>query len=234
MAVQRLTLAQITAQILNLYGVYQSADAWWSSDANLYKYINRAGQNIPIKVGMLLKSNKPVLIDFWRDTVTSATSGTSLYIAASASTGYLPTDYYHYESFYDLTNKRPVYVIDNPVRHIRTIELLKNKPAGPPEAIELNDMTLNSTTWCRQFTIYPSTISGVTPSISLVYYRLPATMAGSDASAEYPDAPVEFHSLWVYGPLLDLMAPNHANYERVKLLHDELIGALAAHAKVLN
>jgi hypothetical protein len=228
-----MTLNQIRDEILHITGNASSATAFWGSDANLFIYINRVGQNIPIKVGMVLGANgKPVLIDFWKTTATSATTGSGLMIATSSSTGYLPVDCYYPETFYDLTNKKPVYVIHDPLKHWRQIEYLKNNPAGPPEAIELLDTVTNSTNWQRRFTIHPSTLASITPSMQLSYYRLPATMPGVDGTAEYPDAPVEFHSLWVYGTVVELMARNDPNYDRYKGLHDEVIQALASHARI--
>lgn len=235
MAVQRLTLNQIRDQVLHICGAAASTSAYWASDANMFKYINRVGQSIPLKVGLVLGANgKPVLIDFWKTTATSATSGTGLVIAASSSTGYLPVDCYYPETFYDLTNKKLIPVIYDPLRHHRQVTALKQAPAGPPEAIELLDMATLSTNWQRKFTIHPATASGVTPSVQLNYYRIPASMPGVDGDAEYPDVPVEYHPLWIYGTVMELMARSDPNYDRYKTLHDELIQSLAGRAKVAN
>lgn len=235
MAVQRLALSDITTIILQICGYSASTAAPWASDANLYKYINLAGQNIPIKVGLVLEAKgRPVLIDFWKTTTTSATSGTGVVVAAASATGYLPVDCYYPDVFYDLTNKKTLYPIRNAAKHQRQITALKNAPAGPPEAIELLDMVLNSTNWQQKFTFLPATATGVTPSIQLDYYRMPASMAGSNPTTEYPDCPVEFEALWIYGPVLDLMAPTDPKYDRYKVMHDELIQAVAAKARVVG
>lgn len=234
MAVQRLTLNQIRDEILHITGAASSATAYWGSDANLFLYINRVGQSIPVKVGMLMDSPKAVLIDFWKSKADSSTTGTGLVIAAGSSTGYLPVDYYYYDSFYDLTNKNAIDVIENPAKRRRSIELLKKKPAGPPEAIEILGMALNGSNWHRSFALVPSTVSTVTPSVQLVYYRIPASMPGADGTAEYPDAPVEYHPLWIYGTVVELMARSDPNYDRYKLLHDELIQALAKQARAVR
>jgi len=190
---------------------------------------------------MVLAPDDPTaigLVDFWRKRVTSATSGTGLLIAANSSTGYLPTDYYYYESFYDNTAKNTLDVIHNPSRRSRSVEALQKKANGPPEAIEILDVTTDgSSNWRRQFTIYPSTLSGVTPSIDLVYYRVPASMPGSSPTTEYPDAPVEFHPLWIHGTVMELLGrldPNSAAYDRAKMAHDEMIQAIARQAKVVR
>jgi hypothetical protein len=237
MAVQRMTLANVRDRILQVFGVTASTAAFWSSDANLYTYINMVGQSIPTKVGMLLAPDKPgskVRIDFLRTKATSATTGSAFVIAASSSTGYLPIDYYDYESFYDNTAKRRVDVIINPSARASTIERLKKNPAGPPEAIEILGMTTNGTYWQRAFTIHPSTVTSITPSMELVYYRIPASMPGADATAEYPDAPVEFHPLWVYGTIMELMARADPQYDRFKTLHDEIIQAIARQSRVVG
>jgi len=168
MAVQRMTLNMIRDQVLNIYGVTASTAAPWTTDANLYEYINRAGQTIPVKVAMVVSPDDPsakVVIDFWRTQATSATTGSGLMIATSASTGYLPIDFYHHDTFYDLTNKKPLRVIENSASRSRHVENLKKAPAGPPEAIEILGMTTNSTNWQRMFTIWPSTETGKTPSV---------------------------------------------------------------------
>lgn len=229
-----MSLANIRDRVLQICGVASSTDAFWGNDLLLYRYINTVGQSIPIKVGMLLKTNQPVLIDFWRTKVNSATTGSSLVIAASSSTAYLPIDYYHYASFYDLTAKRPIPVIISTGRGQRNIDNLRKKPAGPPEAIEILDMTTNGTYWQRKAQLVPDTPSGVTPSVELVYYRVPASMPGSNPNAEYPDAPVEFHPLWIYGTIVELMARSDPNFDRYKNLHDELISALSIQARVVR
>ena len=234
MGVQRLTLNQIRDMILHACGAAASTSAFWGTDANLFLKINMVGQNIPAKVGMLLKAGgRKVGIDFWKTQVTSATSGTGLVIAAGSSTGYCPVNYYHYESFYDLTNGSRIHVIEDPVRHQATLENLKKKPAGPPEAVEFLDMATLSTNWQRKFIILPSTVSGVTPSVQLTYYRLPASMPGDDGDAEYPDAPIEYHALWAYGTIMEVLARSDPEYDRYKMLNDEMLQAVAAHAKIL-
>jgi hypothetical protein len=195
------------------------------------------GQSIPVKVGLVLAPNQPaatVCVDFWRTKVTSATTGNDLVIAANSSTGYLPIDYYWHESFYDNTAKRKVDVIVNAANRSRSIDNLKKKSAGPPEAVEILGMTTNGANWQRTFTILPSTLTGVTPSMDMIYFRIPASMPGSDATVEYPDAPVEFHPLWIYGSIMELMARSDPNYDRYKTLHDEMIQAIAKQSRVVR
>jgi hypothetical protein len=237
MAVQRLSLENIRDRIFQVFGVTESARAFWSSDANLYTYINMVGQSIPVKVGLVLAPNQSaatICVDFWRTKVTSATTGTGLMIAESSSIGYLPVDYYWQESFYDNTAKRKLDVIVNAANRSRSIANLKNKVAGPPEAIEILGMTANGSNWQRAFTIHPSTKRWVTPSVDLIYFRIPTSMPGSDATAEYPDAPVEFHPLWIYGTIMELMARSDPNYDRYKQLHDEMIQAIAKQSRVVR
>lgn len=237
MAVQRLSLSNIATLVKQAIGVDSSTNAFWESDANLYLYINQAGQNIPVKVALVVAPDDPtavVVVDFWRTKANSATSGTGVVVTAGNSTGYLPVDYYHWESFYDLTSKKKLSVISSTASRDRVIELIRKRPAGPPEAIEILDMATNGANWQRKFQFIPDTLTGVTPSVELVYYRLPASMAGSTPATEYPDAPVEFHTLWVDGAILELMAPSNPNYDRYKARYDETIQALARQAKVLR
>lgn len=236
MAVQRLSLADITTRILQIFGISASTKAFWASDANLYMYINMVGQSIPAKVGMVLSPDRPltaVLIDFWKTKVSSAGSGTGFVLTSGSSTGYLPVDFYYHDTIYDNTAKREIEVIESATDKRRKVEYLKKKPAGPPEAIEILGMATSGSNWQRQITIHPPTLSGVTPSMDMWYYRLPASMPGASAAAEYPDAPVQYHPLWIYGTMIELLAPRDPQYDRYKALHDEMIQAVAMQAKAI-
>lgn len=235
MAVQRLTLAQITTEILRITGYTASSLAPWSSDANLYVVINRYGQRLPLRcaqvaISTLGLSQGTIRFDMHRTVVNSATTGTGLRIAASSSTAYLPTDFDAAISWWDRTNNRRIRPI---VGVAKWHDEVKTKPAGPPEAIEILGVVLDSSDWRRQATLHPATVSGVTPSVELTYYRLPAIMPGSAPSSEYPDTDIKYQDLWIYGPVLELMRPGDPAYDRYAALEKELLVDLAQTAKAV-
>ena len=149
-------------------------------------------------------------------------------MAASSSTVTLPDDYDQYISFYDTTANKPI----EPVKSVSKWHYakLKEKVAGPPEAIEIGNAATGSVNR-RTATLYPATFTGVTPAIEMVYWRLPAVMPNSTPSTEYPDSDVKYHWLWVYGPLLTLLAPGDPGFERYAALEKDLLLDLAATAR---
>ena len=52
-----------------------------------------------------------------------------------------------------------------------------------------------------------------------------------DADNEYPDGDYKFHYLWVLEPVLELLRPDDAAYNRYKEVEQEMMLELAATAR---
>jgi len=231
MAVQRLTLAQLETAILEAMGYASSSVAPWNNAATLYLRINDYMQRLPQKIadrvndlrsqGMRIPYSGVPRFDMWRSTGNMTT-------ASGNSTVFFPTDYDHYVGFWDATNNRTI----DPISDVERFHIdLKKAPAGPPEAIEILGFVTNGSTWVRQGKMYPSTVSGTTPSISLTYWRIPANMPGNNAAAEYPDIDPKWESLPIYGTITDIARPSAPEYDRYTALENALLMQLAMTAK---
>lgn len=227
MAVQRLSLDNIKTELLRIAGYESSARADWQTDANLYRIINMYGQRLSLRAAQVareagLPPTGVPRFDMYktRTTVTLAGGETSSDVRPQTTFAF-PEDYDHWISFYDLTHKRPI----RPTTEVSRwhLEKLKQKPLGPPEAIEIVDAYLSGSTWQRRGFTYPPSPSGVNPTVELWYYRLPAIMAGTSPTAEYIDADVKYHSLWIYGPAVELLRPDDPVYDRYASLERELL-----------
>lgn len=222
---QRLNLSQIETAILQVMGYSSSTTAPWASSANLYLRINDYGQRLPMRLNGIARSMGlavPVRFDCWRTSANSSTSGTSVpVVAAGSSTVYLPVNYDHYISFYDLTHNRPIRVIQDADRwHVKYVRA----PAGPPAVIEIGGFTTDgSSNWRRTATLYPAVPSGVTPSIRMQYWRLPTAMPGVSPSTEYPDIDPKYEALFVYGPICDLARNTGFEYDRYAAWEKEML-----------
>ena len=248
MAIQRLNLTQIRTEILRIVGNYaDSTKADWRTDSNLYRIVNLYGQQLGIRSAMAARDNLPpgvkrLCFDMYKTHVesTASASDTGLVISAGEPRPvYLPVDYDHHISFYDLTNSRPIDVVtDVTKRHLNLKKLTAYTPsgagltpfAGPPEAIEILHYITISSTWRRTAILYPN-LGVSTVVIELYYYRLPAIMAGTDPDNEYVDADPKYQYLWIYGPVCELTRPNSPTYDRYKSLETDLLVDLAATGK---
>ena len=230
MAIQRLNLTQIKTEILRIVGVASSSVSDWETDANLYRIINMCGQQLSLRAAQAARPNLPhgktqLRFDMYKTVSNASTVGSGLIVAASSSTLYMPVDFDHWISFYDTTYLRRIDVIsDVAERHIK----IKQKQSGPPEVIELMNFAANSSQWQRVGIVYPATPTGTAPAIELYYYRLPATMAGTDPDNEYPDCDPKYQYLWIYLPACEVMRPNNPSYDRYNSLGNELLIDLAA------
>jgi hypothetical protein len=231
MAIQRLSLADITTAILEIMMYSASTNAPWGSNVTLYKRINEYMQRLPMRIntvarelavqGLIKTDALPIHMDMWHTDATSATTGTGLRIAASASTVYLPIDFDYPIAFYDITGKRSIHIIEDPDKWLD--DEIVQAPPGVPKRIHIQGYCLDGTDWRRQAVLYPSTVSGVTPSIRLSYYRLPAIMPGTTASAEYPDIDPKYESIVIYGPICDLARNTGFEYDRYSKLEREML-----------
>jgi len=234
MAVSRISLSDIENEILRIMGYASSDAAPWKSSPNLYRVINGYMQRLPsrlIQVTQTIKDQNQRLpvtnlprFDMWK------TSG-SLTCTSGSSTVHFPVDYDHYISFWDATNKRPLYPVEDVYKYHSDVAV---RPAGPPEFIEIQGYVLNSTVWQRKGILWPSTATGVTPSITLNYWRLPAIMAGTSPTAEYPDIDVKYQNLAIYGPVVELAMPNSQEFDRYSQLEQNLMIEIALTARALN
>ena len=221
MAVQRITLAQIVTELFRISGFADSASAPWLTDANLYIIINNYQQRLVSRVAQVaaaagIKTAAKIRLGMWKTQANlTATSG--------SSTVHFPTDYDQFESFYDNTYAKPIEAISEVNRwHIRK---LRSRPSGPTEAIEILDYVSNAATWQRRALLWPTVQTGITPSISCTYWRIPAAFTG--AGTEYPDGDYKYHNLWIYGPALEILRPEDPDYSRYEALEKELLLEIA-------
>ncbi len=233
MAITRLTLANIVDLIrLNIgeddEGLSKITDAdpgSGDSITGLYTVVNAYIQSIPTRCAAILQQEGiPVregrlYFDMWR------TSGTALTATSGSSTVHFPADYDQWISFYDETHKRTIHPVTHTSRW--ALSRLKSKPAGPPQRIQIEGYVTNSSAWVRKGILYPATLSGVTPNITLEYWRLPTAMAESDATTEYPDIDPKFQDLCWIGPVVQLTRPDEGSYERHREEERALLLALA-------
>lgn len=232
MAIQRLTLGQIETAILQAMGYSASSVAPWSSSSNLYLRINEYVQRLPQKISAAatqLRQNGSSLpytgiprFDMWR------TSGT-LTVSMGSATVYFPADYDAYISFTDQTNNSPLYPVDNVSSYY--LNILKNKPPGPPEAIDIGGYISYSGTWVRKGTIYPSTVSTVTPSIAIEYWRIPAAMPGLFPTTEYPDIDPKYEQIIINGVVADCARSNGQEMDRFSAIEKEMLVEMAYTAR---
>lgn len=225
MPIQRLTLANIIAELRRIYGEPTAATSAFT-DAQAVLLINGYGQRLATRCAQVAgRPDKTPRFDMWR------TNGT-LTCSAGSATVYFPLDYDSYIEFYDSTNRRPIYPLEKVNKY--AYRTLRHKALGPPEAIEIRDFATVSGDWRRQGTIYPTPPSSITPSIALVYHRLPVAMPNSSPSSEYPDVDPKFQWLFVYGPACELLRSNDPSYNRFQELERELLKELAATANWSN
>jgi hypothetical protein len=239
MAVQRLTLDQIETAVLQIMGYSESANAPWTSQPNLWKRINEYMQRLPMRLntvarematqGLLKPTELPLHFDMWLTEATSAATGTGFKIAASASTAYMPTDFDAVQTCYDLTGKRYVPVVESVDKWMA--DELTNAPPGTPKCIKLLGYALDGSDWRRSATIYPSTVSGVTPSMRLAYFRLPAIMVGTLPTAEYPDIDPKYGSISIYGTVCDLARGTGFEFTQYAQLEREMLTEMCLTAR---
>ena len=212
MAIDRLSLTMLRVMIRRAIGEPDSADSILT-DAQLTDTINAYSLNISFKATRLHQQRDPryrgvVRFGQWRDVATiTGTSG--------SSTIYLPIDYDQYISFYDetaATSRHPIYPIVDVNRWFS--EGVREAPPGPSRRILLLNWELNGSAWQRRADLWPSVQTGVTPSVVMYYWRLPAALVDSAPTTNFPDADPKFHRLWVVGPVLELMRSNDPTYER--------------------
>ncbi len=234
MALQRLSLSQIETAILECLHYPASTVAPWLTSATLYLRINDYVQRLPViaagmansmrlKIGKLPLKGVP-RFEMWK-TVGKLTT------ASGDSKVYFPEDYDAPISFWDETANRPLEVIRNVDKYHSRI---RKETPGPPKAIEiLGGIPIQSSAvWVRYGQLCPATIAGVTPNITLNYWRIPRKMPGSSASTEFPDVDPKYEMLVIYGTASDLGTIYGRDPEKWKALADALLMDLALTAVV--
>lgn len=227
MAVQRLTAANIETAVLEIMGYSASTTAPWGSAANFYVRMNEYAQRLPFRLNMLARQmgiKTPIHFECWKSSCNSSTSGTTVVkVTAATATIYLPSDYDHYISFWDITDKHKIPVIKDVDKYHSD---LANAVAGPTQAVEISGFVLDGSDWRRSATLYPTPTG--TPSIRLQYYRLPAIM---DAAGEYPDIDPKYESLFIYGTVCDLARNTAFEYDRYAALEKEMMADMISTAR---
>lgn len=225
MAVQRLSLSDITTELRRIVGEATPANSA-VTDAQIATIVNGYGQRLATRCAQIANRQASYpRFDMWR------TDGT-LTCTQGSATVHFPSDYDSYIEFYNSTDRRPIYPAARLSSYAYTT--LKHKAPGPPEVIEILDFVSSLSVWRRRGIIYPTPPASVTPSISLLYHRLPAVMPNSAPTSEYPDADPKYHWLWVYGPATELLRPTDSTYSRFQELEKELLKELAASATWSN
>lgn len=230
MAELRISLADINTELLRIVGNYSSNDkAPWGTAAKLYLIINAWSARLPANVAKIAAANgMPIKGKFRFDMY--RTSG-SMTTSSGSQTATFPTDYDHWISFYDETNAHPVHPIRDVSRWHK--DLKTQSASSDTEYIEIYDFGTPSSSSVRTATLWPQVTTGVTPNITVEYWRLPAKLAGSTPSSEYPDADPRFHPLWIYGPAAEVLGPNDPSYALYKGKEDALLMELATTARAI-
>ena len=234
MAIQRLSLTNLKDLVRFWIGEeiaalskIPSSNVSGGTTASLATVINLYGQQIPSRLALIMREQGyniqagQIYPDWLR------TSGSMTETEGSSDVTF-PSDYARYISFYDRTNRRVIW----PTEEVSSthLERLKKRDPGPPEAIEILGVN-SSSVWTG--TLWPPTEGGITPDIELIYWRLPASMADSNPGSEYPDAPPEFHILWAYGAVLEIMRPDDPAYSRFQDLERQKLTEMVYAARML-
>lgn len=189
----------------------------------LYNVVNNYLQSLPLRVAGVMKElgvspkDGVVQLSMWR------TGPTALTASAGSSTVTFPADYYRWISFWDTTYLRSIFPITPPGR-FSTRRVIRKAP-GPPERIVIGGFSSGA----RQGTLYPGVLSGVTPTINLEYYRLPARMdpATTSPASTYPDIDPAFQDLCIVGPTVKLLGSDDPSFSRFKEEEHALLVGLA-------
>ena len=200
-------------------------------DTDLTQYMNAYLQNltnramtVAASAGVPIPGGNLPRFDMWKTVVTSSTStATGLQIAASSSVAYLPPEYDRTISWWDNTAHRKLEVVRDTAKFHSDLRTAK---PGLPRAVEILDFTTVSSVWRRQATLYPATPTGMTPSIELTYYRLPAVLDNTTPTTSYPDIDPKHQWVIVNGVVAELMKPSDPAYEKFSAAEQAGIVAL--------
>ena len=232
----RLNLSEVRDTIRRIIGEETAAQSQ-ITNANLYIVVNRYAQRIPSRMTTVVRqSGIDLPYGTLRPSMWKTQNGTATGSGVTTASLYLlPNDYDHYIAFYDTTagyQNRVVPVLKDVNKNYPE---LVNRPYGEPvEAVEILDFQSVSSVWRRVARRWPGLpTGGVVTDLNLLYYRLPAAMAGTDPDNEYPDTDLKFQDLWVFGPVLELLRKDDPSYERYVALEQELLLDLAYTSKAV-
>ena len=237
MAIQRSTVAQLITEIRRNIGEPVSVRSH-VPDSSLYVVMNRYLQGLSLKVEPLVRGEgvsieKGTLkLDMYFQQWSSQTTVANDVVVAPDNTDffYLPNNYDQYYKFYDNNEKRELRVITSSFASQRTLERLKQKAPGPPEAVQITGYVTHpsdNTYWLRKVYYWP-TVGTYTPSLLLEGWRLPAKVT---SSAHYIDIDPKYEDLFVAGVTATLLRKDDPNYSRFQELERELLLPLAATAR---
>ena len=236
MAVEELSLTEIRHLVRANLGEQDASlsrvadDDTGTDTASLTKYINVYGNSIPGRLGSFMRMEGKVLQSgklwpyFWHTKATTS-AGT---ITISGNTITFPLNMDKIISLYDNQLNLPIEVIDRPERY--NLARYKRKAPGNPEVVEV----LGSDPSSRQVTgtLIP-TPDDWDANCELAYYRIPARLDPDNPSTSYPDAPPQWHELWVVGTTMTLMRSDDPAYKRYAAREQELIVELLRVARML-
>jgi len=113
---------------------------------------------------------------------------------------------------------------------------LRDRPAGPPEAYELLGYATSNSIWVSQATLYPSTPSSSTPTLTLTGFRKPTalTSQSTPSTTEFPDIDPRYEELAILGPIVTILTPDDPTVALFASQEQSLISQLASTAVMLN
>lgn len=230
MAIQRRSLSQIRDEIYRICGNYDTSgtgtDTPWRSDANLYRIINDYLQRLPYHAAQVVQKGaprRPIRFDMYKTVLDSGGGvGAGQFVTdLGVSLVYFPTDLDEVISLYDRVSNEPIHAIQEVARWHKD---LKERAPGPPEFYEhLGFVSDSGSVWRRYARLYPATEAARTPDLELTYWRLPARMAGSAPTTEFPDIDPKYEMLAIIGPSRAILQPNDPSFDRIDRDEKELL-----------
>lgn len=181
----------------------------------LYDQIQHYIQNLSKHVAgaLQLPLGKRVLLPMYlsRNQSVSTSSG--------SSTAWLPQDCNWPILLWDSTNSREVDLVHFPSDY--DMVALRKMTAGPPKFALGNGFVIDtgdSNKWKKQLTLFPPTVTGVTPSLVVDQYRIPAsftaTVAAEDTS--YADIDPNYQYAVIWGVISEWLTISHPTYNRFR------------------
>lgn len=244
MAIAQASASDLVTEIRRIIG---QVDADLSTDlpnVRILDMLNRYIQGLTHKVSDFIRAEGGSIKDgtikliFWRQTwVGDVTGGDDVFILAAGSSSFdLPNTFDYLESIYDTTHERELEEVREINKHTTRGRMLRDRPAGPPEAYELLGYTTSSTRWVQQGTLYPSTAAGVTPTLILTGYRKPAilTSQATPSGSEFLDIDPEYDQIAILGTVVSILSAGDPMVEEYKAQERAMLGQLAMTAVRVN
>jgi len=244
MAIQRSNASVIVTEIRRLVGQVDSNLSDDLPNIRILDIINRYLQGLTNRVSSFLRGEGTQIADgrlklrFYKQTWASTTVAAvdTLVVTAGGSTIDFPDSLDYVESLYDTTAEREVEVVREVNRRHTMGRRLRDRPDGPPEAYEPLGYATSGSLWVSQATLYPSTPSGSTPTLTLTGYRKPTalTSQATPSTTEFPDIDPRYEELAILGPVVTILTPDDPTVELFAAQEQSLIGQLASTAILLD